>query len=154
MSTLEAASASLQPSSEREKEEKCEHTTSTPLPERGVAGRFNEIAAEKRVGLEKEDATLRAESSFDETDHSIPARQSAVLQRVLSQWQKRKRREEFTPKSEAYRTSLQPHPIVSYTECTVYFNGRLRSLKIYMPALVYGSPRRSITHHTSVLSGS
>lgn len=118
MGTLEAASASLQPSSEREKEGKCEHTTSTPVPEREDARHSNEIAAEKRVRVEKEDATPRADVSFDETDHPIPARQRAVLQRVLGQWQKRTRKEEFTPKSEAYPTSLEP--LSYYVLCRVH----------------------------------
>ena len=122
MERLEAASPSLRPTDDCKKGERWEgQKISTGAPQNSEDALHAKTVAAEGGGDEKEDAaTCRSKgtSGFDEPDLPIPARQRAILNRVLNHWKRTTRKEESTPSKNwctSHRSDLQLRraPVIS-----------------------------------------
>ena len=118
MGHVAVASPSQPPSDESGKGVRCECARGEPQREDTLHSSIMEVPTKEGRGEEeKEDAAMRITeaSGFDEPDLAIPARERAILNRVLSQWKRRARREEAAPSENlAHITSIRFTPIATF----------------------------------------
>ena len=109
MGYVEVASPGQPPSDESGKGVRCDSARGEPQREDTLHSSIMEVPTKEGRGEEeKKDAAMRTTeaSGCDEPDLAIPARERAILNRVLGHWKRRAGREEAAPSENLARITL------------------------------------------------